>query len=412
VALRAAGHLGLALAIVGLASSARAEVLVVGRHAATVQATIERASDGDVVEIPAGTYAGPIRVARAITLRGVGATLDGGGRGTVLRVEAPGVVVEGLTVRASGSDVGAPDACIYTTPRAVGVVLRDNRLEDCAFGIWVHMTEGAKVIGNQVRGRSQVRTADRGNGIQLFDASHLEVRGNYVTGARDGIYVSACEDSVIEDNVLEHQRYGLHYMYSYRNTIRGNVARHNHGAFALMQSGDLVVVGNLAEDNEVLGLLFRDAQRCEVRDNTLVRSGEGMFFFSSTDNVIVGNRIVHNDVGAKVWAGSLRNRVEENAFVGNRQQVFYVGAEDQVWGEDGRGNFWSDYLGWDQNGDGIGDRPYRVDSFTANLLHGHPASVFLLRSPILELLSQLEQKMPFLRVPTVVDVAPIVGRTS
>ena len=79
-------------------------------------------------------------------------------------------------------------------------------------------------------------------------------------------------------------------------------------------------------------------------------------------------------------------------------------------GENGPGNYWGDYLGWDQDGDGFGDRPYRLDSFTASLIHRFPAAVLLVRSPALELLSHLEQTLPILRVPTIIDNRPRITR--
>ena len=113
-----------------------------------------------------------------------------------------------------------------------------------------------------------------------------------------------------------------------------------------------------------------------------------------------------------MWAGTRRNAMRGNVIRGNREQVFYVGAEDQIGGEGGRGNFWSDYLGWDQNGDGIGDRPHRVDSFTAGLLYRYPSAALLLRSPALETLSSLADRLPMLRPPTIVDRSPILSEPA
>lgn len=398
----------LPLVLLLTASSARADVHRVGADG--IQAAIERAADGDVVEVPPGIYREHVRVDRRITLRGRGGVLDGEGRGTVLRVAAAGARIEGLTVTASGVDIGAPDACIYVEESADGAVLDRNHLTRCAFGIWVHRAPRVRVHRNHVEGRSDLRASDRGNGIHLFDASYLTVTNNVVEGARDGIYVSATDDSVIANNRTDHQRYGIHYMYSQRNTLRGNHSSHNLGGIALMQSRELIVEDNRADHNERFGILFRDAQSCSIARNRMRENGQGMFFFSSTDNEIVDNELVHNDIGAKIWAGSLRNHIVGNLFVGNRQPVFFVAARDLVVGEDGHGNYWSDYIGWDQDGDGVGEVPYRVDSLTAVLIHRYPGAVLLLRSPALELLSELEQKMPILRVPTVVDRSPSIRR--
>ncbi|MCP4444407.1 MAG: nitrous oxide reductase family maturation protein NosD [Myxococcales bacterium] len=389
-------------------AAARAETLRAGVTAPTLQATIDLSGEGDIVEVPPGTWKGPIVIRKRITLRGTGGAIDGGGEGTTIVVEAAGAVVEKLEVLASGSDLSGlqPDSCIFLRATAVEAIVRDNRLHDCSFGIWVHASEAAQILRNDITGRSELRTTDRGNGIQLFDASNLVVGENVVRGARDGIYISATDDSLIRGNIVEDQRYGVHYMFSYRNTLRGNTSRRNVGGFALMESRELIVEDNIAEENERTGILFRDAEDCFIRNNQLIRNGQGLFFFSSVDNTIEYNHLFHNEVGAKIWAGSLRNRISLNAFVGNRQQIFYVGTKDLVLSEDYPGNYWSDYIGWDQDGDGIGDRPYETESFSSTLVYRYPAASMLLHSPALEMLTYMQERLPILKVPTVVDRRP------
>jgi nitrous oxidase accessory protein len=394
------------------AGAASAAVIRVGRDAASPAAAIALAQPGDVIELPAGSWPGHVRLEKAVTLRGLGGVLEGGGVGTVLYIDAPNARVEGLQLANGGADVGAPDACIFITQRATGAVVRDNTISGCTFGIWVNETRGVRILDNRIEGNPQLRVADRGNGIHLFDASELIVSGNRVSRARDGIYVSATEDSLIEGNLLEEQRFGIHYMYSYRNTLRGNTSRDNVVGMALMESHHLIVENNQALRNERDGILFRDVQFSEIQGNRIEENGNGMFFFSSTENSIRDNRIANNDVGLKIWAGTRRNVIEDNQIIGNRQQVFYVGAEDQVWGAEQRGNYWGDYIGWDQDGDGIGDRPHRVDSFKARLTYQFPAAVLLLHSPALEMLSHLSDRLPLLQTPTVVDLAPLLGEVS
>ncbi len=374
----------------------------------TLQAAVAAAEPGDVVVVPPGAWMGPLHLDRPITLRGEGGHITGGGGGTVIFVEAPGVVVESVHITGSGEDLSGPDSCLYVAPEGVDVVIRANEFTDCAFGVWLHEVHGGAVLDNYVEGKPKAHPTNRGNGIHLFDGKDLTIAGNYVAYARDGIYISATEESLIEANVTEHQRYGVHYMYSNDNTLRANISRHNRNGYALMESKRLHVVGNVAEDNESHGLLFRDAERCVIVGNILERNGEGLFFFSSVENTIVGNRVAHNEVGAKIWAGSKRNEVSGNAFIGNRKQVLYISTEDQSWGRTKVGNYWSDYFGWDQDGDGVGDRPYRLDSFTANLTFRFPAATLLMRSPSLEMLGHLQRRLPVFRVPTVIDHAPLV----
>ena len=387
----------------------RAAEHVVEPGGPAIQSVIDAAEPGDVVIVSGGLHAGPLQLDKAITLRGRdGGGVDGGGSGSAIVLTAPGVRIEGLRVRNSGEDVGASDACIYVAATATDSVVNGNDLSHCAFGIWVHQTSGVEIVDNEIESREELRTTDRGNGIHLFDASRLVIRGNTVRHARDGIYVSATEDSLIEGNTTSKVRYGIHYMYSYRNTVSRNVANDNTIGLALMESHDLLVEENRAFRNKRNGLLFRDVEGTQVRRNHLEDNGNGMFFFSSVGNVIEDNWIIGNEMGLKIWAGTKGNVIEGNVIRGNRQQVFYVSAEDQIWGAEGRGNYWSDYLGWDQDGDGVGDRPHRVDSFTANLLYKYPSATLLLRSPTLETLAHLSDLLPMLRTPTVIDQAPLM----
>lgn len=382
---------------------------IVGRDAPTAQAAVDAAAPGDTVVLPPGVWPGPVVIDHPVVLTSRGGTLDGADSGTVLTINAPGTRVEGLRLRGSGVDRSGPDSCIWLGPEAVGAQVVDSELWDCTFGIWVHETDDVLIARNHVTGRRDiVNVSNRGNGVHLFDASRARVVGNQVEHARDGVYVSACEDSLIADNVVSNLRYGIHYMYSWRNTVRGNVSRHNTSGIALMQSQHLVIEDNVSTDNERHGILFRDVQWSSIARNTVERNGEGLFFFSSLDNEIRHNRIAHNQMGARVWAGTERNVVEGNAFIGNQQQVYYVASTDQEWGSPARGNYWSDYLGWDQDGDGRGDRPHRLDALRATLLHRYPAVALLLSSPALELLARLQERLPHLAVPAIFESAPAV----
>ncbi len=392
------------IAILSLLPAAAAAEIVVGDDAPDIAAALLVAQPGDQVVLGPGEWPGPVRIDKPITFSSRGGVLVGD-TGTTLTVAAPGVVIDSLVLRGSGDDLQGPDACIYVEPISAGTVITNSTVSDCLFGIWLHEVRGAQILNNRVTGRPEALIHERGNGIHLFDSEQLIVRGNTVVGARDGIYVSATEDSLIAGNTVSDQRFGIHYMYSNDNIIEGNIANDNSGGIALMQSRRLVVRDNIASGNRRHGILFRDMQYSTITGNLVEENTEGMFFFSSLDNDISGNTFLHNQIGARIWAGTERNRVYDNAFVGNREQVFYVASADQTW----EPNYWSDYLGWDQDGDGHGDRPYETDALMAQLLHRFPAAVLLLSSPALELLRLLQQQLPSLQVPSVIDPSPLLS---
>lgn len=373
--------------------------------------TLASCEDGDEIVLAEGSFVGNFKIQKSVRMTGKDAILDGGGKGTVLTISAPKVVLIGLQVKNSGTNLSGPDCGIYLAPEASGSQVSDCTIVNCAFGIWLHECKSVTVEKNCILGINTGHTSNRGNGIQLFDSTNITCRNNKVRDGRDGIYISATEESLIDGNDIERARYGIHYMYSYSNTVRNNVCRRNGNGYALMESKYLFVENNLSENNEGQGLQFRDAQYCEIKHNKLIGNKEGLFFYSSTNNKITGNLVQGNETGVRIWAGSLRNDVSGNSFIGNTRQVFYVGSTEIVWGNDEQGNYWSDYLGWDQDGDGIGDRPYRVNSFHTQLLHRFPAAALLMNSPSLETLSLLEQRLPFLRTPTITDRKPLLKAT-
>ncbi|MDO9060527.1 MAG: nitrous oxide reductase family maturation protein NosD, partial [Bradyrhizobium sp.] len=68
-----------------------------------LQAVLDRAQDGDVIELAPGQYDGAIRIERRVVLSGQpGAVLNGGGAGNVVTVTAPDVTIRGVTIRGSG----------------------------------------------------------------------------------------------------------------------------------------------------------------------------------------------------------------------------------------------------------------------------------------------------------------------
>ncbi|MCK6590185.1 MAG: nitrous oxide reductase family maturation protein NosD [Polyangiaceae bacterium] len=402
-----AGAGALAL-MVAAALGANAATLRPAVDGPALAALVAEARPGDVVEVPPGTWSGPLVVGEGVTLAGRGGVIDGGGKGRAVTLAGPRAALDGVEVTNSGKETGTMDACVFIERGATGARVRGTRLSECGYGIWVSQASGVQIVDNRIFGSTTGSRVERGNGIHLYATRETLVSGNLVRNGADGIYIFMSGAVLIRENRLIDTRYGVHYMYAHDNALIGNVVTGALTGYALMQSRGLTVKQNVATRNSEKGILFRDVQHCDISANLLEDNAEGMFFYSSTSNTIAGNRLVRNRVGMKIWAGTVDNRISGDAFVGNATQVLYSGTSDLAIAADGRGNYWSDYVGWDQDGDGVGDRPYRVDSFTTRVIHQYPAAALLLRSPALELLSHMEEALPIFRTPTVIDRHPAV----
>ncbi len=382
---RRAGPL-LALLLLGLAT-ARAE---------PVDGLPLRADGDGRWSLAAGRYAGNFVIDRPLHLRcEAGAELDGGGHGSLLTLTSPGITVEGCRLRNWGRNLTELDAAIFVGKAASGAVIRGNDLRGAGFGVWLDATAGAQVLDNRIEGDESVRSQDRGNGIHLYAVKDALVRGNRVSHTRDGVYIDTSNDSSIEANRFEDLRYGVHYMFTHNSRVTDNLTRRTRTGYALMQSRKLTVTGNRSIDDENYGILMNYITYSTLAGNRVegVRSGstgdamisgaegKALFIYNSLFNRIEGNSFADSALGIHLTAGSEDNRIAGNAFIGNRQQVKYVASREQEWSADGRGNYWSDYLGWDRDDDGLGDVAYEPNDNVDRLIWLYPEVRLLLNSP-------------------------------
>lgn len=80
----------------------------------------------------------------------------------------------------------------------------------------------------------------------------------------------------------------------------------------------------------------------------------------------------------------------------------------QFWAEDGKGNYWSDYLGWDRNQDGLGDVPYEPNDNVDRLLWKYPEAKVLMFSPAVDTLRWVQDAFPVVKSAGVSDPHPLM----
>ena len=108
-----------------------------------------------------------------------------------------------------------------------------------------------------------------------------------------------------------------------------------------------------------MGSSYNDIINCDIHDNA---KGVDMWH-TSHDNMIINNSFYYNEkIGLVIGSSCHDNYAYHNTFVSNSQGNAVDSGNNNIWDDDypSGGNYWDDYTGEDNNGDGIGDTPYYI----------------------------------------------------
>lgn len=393
-----------------LASPLFAERVVVGQGRDALVTALAKARPGDELVLPAGTYAGPVEIDRPVTLTGDGARIVGPNEGSVITVTAPDVTLTGLIVSGAGASLADLDSGIRLLKGADRARVEGVTLEGNLIGIDVHGAQDVIVRGNSIFGRNDLRVAERGPGVYVWNAPGLTVEDNTIARGRDGVFITTSDRAVYRRNTFTDLRFAFHSMYANRIEVTDNVSRGNDMGFAFMYSTRLTIANNLSEGDANHGLFMNFANHAELTGNEVRDGGEKcLFIYNSNNNRFAGNLFRGCGIGVHFTAGSQGNTMTGNAFVGNRTQVKFVGSRWLEWSEDRRGNYWSDHVAFDVNGDGIADSPYRPNDAVDQLVWSQPAAKLLMGAPALQLMRWSQSRFPGLLPGGVIDSYPLLS---
>ena len=214
---------------VGEALTATHEVCLNGCTFTTIQAAVDAAVDGDLVEVGSGTYNENIIVDKRITLRGVDtgegvAVVNAQGTGSGIVLQSGGALLERLYVTNAGSYPSA----------GIEVVSSDNVIAGCSIwnsGWWgIYLKGGSSnntvtetIISNSVNDGIMVyrapgnrfienTVANNGdNGIQILESENSVVERSIIgNNTNSGISVEASGNAVVRGNVISYNNLGIH----------------------------------------------------------------------------------------------------------------------------------------------------------------------------------------------------------
>jgi parallel beta-helix repeat protein len=291
-----------------------------------IQEGIDTASDGDTVIVLSGTYYENILINKQINLTGEdmdSTTIDAGGSGDVVHINANWVNITGFTI-----------------------------------------FDGGPI------------TQDDHHGIRVENGQNCIISANKITQSCEGISLSSSSNrNTISNNLIRfNDAIGIYMDIYVSNTtiINNDISNNYHGIWVFQ------TLGNIISNNSFYSCHDAGIYLCEGSYNTISNnsygysSHHGIYLSSnSNSNIIIYNSFVSNsDCGIKI-ASSHHNVIHHNNFIENNNQAF-DDQSDNYWdnGYPSGGNYWSDYKGNDsykgpnqdvQGKDGIGDTNYSID---------------------------------------------------
>ena len=174
------------------------------------------------------------------------------------------------------------------------------------------------------------------NGITLGISNNITVKNLQLSSFHNGIVVMGSDNNKILENTITDNFRGLDFTSSENDTVSGNYIANNIGGIALENMYNNIV------------------------ENTITNNSNfGIHLYAAGYNNIIGNNITNN--GREILVSICYNNViHHNNFVNNTNHV-ETDDSNGIWDNGEEGNYWDNYNGTDDSGNGIGDTPYIIN---------------------------------------------------
>ncbi|CAB3287915.1 protein of unknown function [Methanocaldococcus lauensis] len=221
-------------------------------------------------------------------------------------------------------------------------------------------------------------TIDADNVVLDGNGMVLDGVGNYY----EGIYVYGHKNITIKNLIVKEFWCGIFFGYSSNNTIT-NVTAYNNNMYGILLwnlSNNNIITDVNAYGNKDSGILLDSSSNNIITNVNVSNNDCGIDLYYSSNNTITNINTHNNKYGIYLDNSSNNNIIYLNNIINNTNNNIYIDDNSQdnsfhsptpiIYEYNGQtytnylGNYYSDYTGTDNNGDGIGDSIYNnIDNY-------------------------------------------------